>query len=581
MKTFQSLGLSENILENLKSIGFETPTPVQEKTIPVLLENSCDLIAQAQTGTGKTAAFGLPLLDLIEVNQGRNPQALILSPTRELGLQIAEQLKLLSGKRLEKEIQVVYGGAPITKQMRDLKSKPSIIVATPGRLMDLMRRRAVNLNELKYLILDEADEMLSMGFLDDIDYIFQESPDEKNTWLFSATMPKEIRTIIKRYMHDPVDVQVNKINKTNQDIEHLYVQVTSSNKLPALRRFLDLDPSMRGVMFCRTKRETQEIADTLTNEGYGVEPLHGDLSQSAREQAMSRFKARNMQLLIATDVAARGIDVDNLSHVIHHKLPTQTEIYTHRSGRTGRAGKKGISLVFVNSKEMRQIKAIEKDLQVTFKQAMIPEFDEVVGNRLKLWTQEVISTDPQGHNAELFHQALEEFKELSKEDLIERMVQMKFGDVQSKSKEGNLNDTGAKRDESRKGYTRFFVNLGKIDGIDAPDVVDILAEVSQCPAKSIQDLKFLKNCTFFNVEDKYANGFGQKFDGVQIGGRDLRVNRDNDDNAGSRKSKDGFKSKSRSRSGGGRKPRREGQGGSGGPRGKSSPRKRTSSKRRY
>ena len=358
MNKFSKLGLSDSTVEVLDQLGYETPTEIQSQAIPLLLSKaSSDFIGLAQTGTGKTAAFGLPLIELVDT-EDKKTQALILAPTRELGQQTGQQLKMFASKNKQLNVEVVYGGAAITNQIKALKKPTQIVVATPGRLIDLVKRKAVKLQDIKYVILDEADEMLNMGFKEEIDEILSHVEGEHATWLFSATMPKEIRRIIKKFMSDPVEISVNSDQKSNIDITHQYVVTTTANKLAAIRRFLDIHPEMRGIMFCRTKLTTQELANDLGNLGYGVEALHGDLSQAQRDAVMQRFKARSMQLLIATDVAARGIDVNDLTHVLHQRLPDQLDAYTHRSGRTGRAGKKGISIAFVNPREVGRIKDI-------------------------------------------------------------------------------------------------------------------------------------------------------------------------------------------------------------------------------
>jgi len=357
LNNFSKLGLSQSTIEVLDQLGFVNPTPIQDKSIPMLLgKDPTDFIGIAQTGTGKTAAFGLPLIDLIDV-ENKTTQALIMAPTRELGQQTAQYLTDFSRNNKNLNIEVVYGGAAITNQIKALKKPTQIVVATPGRLLDLIKRKAVNLNNVRYVVLDEADEMLNMGFKEDIDKILSHTQEDGVIWLFSATMPPEIRKIISKYMHAPVEVAINTHEKINKDISHKYVTTKTTNKIPALRRFLDIQPDMRGIMFCRTRRETQQISDDLGHLGYSVEALHGDLSQAQRDAVMKRFKTRSMQLLIATDVAARGIDVSDLTHVIHHTLPDQLDYYTHRSGRTGRAGKKGVSLVFINPREGRRIHA--------------------------------------------------------------------------------------------------------------------------------------------------------------------------------------------------------------------------------
>ncbi|MEQ9008488.1 MAG: DEAD/DEAH box helicase, partial [Ekhidna sp.] len=388
MNKFQSLGLSQSITDVLEKMGFTTPTPVQEQSIPLLLtENPTDFIGLAQTGTGKTAAFGLPLIDLIDSGSSHT-QALIMAPTRELGQQTAKQLKDFASSDRRLNVEVVYGGAAIVNQIKALKKPTQIVVATPGRLLDLIKRKAIKLDQVRYVVLDEADEMLNMGFQEAIDDILSHTPPERVTWLFSATMPAEIRRIVKKYMTSPKEVSVNSAEKSNKDIAHKFVITKVKNKLPALKRFLDREPEMRGIMFCRTKRETQEISDELSNIGYGVEALHGDLSQAQRDAVMKRFKAKSMQLLIATDVAARGIDVNDLTYVIHHTLPDQLESYTHRSGRTGRAGNKGISLAFINPRESRKISEIERKINVKFDQLEVPSIDEMQSSRIKNWADQ-------------------------------------------------------------------------------------------------------------------------------------------------------------------------------------------------
>jgi ATP-dependent RNA helicase DeaD len=360
------------VIEVLEKLGFEQPTPIQEQAIPMLLGNNpTDFIGLAQTGTGKTAAFGLPLVELIDTDN-RNIQALIMAPTRELGQQTAKQLVSFASNDRKLNVECVYGGANISAQIKAMKGPVQILVATPGRLLDLMKRKAVRLDDVRYVVLDEADEMLNMGFKEDIDEILEHTPEQRVTWLFSATMPKEIRRIVKKYMEAPLEVHINAEQKTNENISHAYVVTKASNKIPALRRFLDVQPDMRGILFCRTRRETQQIADDLGDMGYSVEALHGELSQGQRDAVMKRFKTRSMQMLIATDVAARGIDVNDLTHVLHHTLPDQLESYTHRSGRTGRAGKTGISLVFINSREGRKLSELEKKIGVTFERVEVP-----------------------------------------------------------------------------------------------------------------------------------------------------------------------------------------------------------------
>ena len=544
-------------------MGFETPTPIQEQAIPVLLEDPPkDLIGLAQTGTGKTAAFGLPLVERIDYSR-RATQALVLAPTRELGQQTAAQITEFASNNDDLNVLVVYGGAAISRQIYALKKPTHIIVATPGRLLDLIDRGAVDLSEVKYVVLDEADEMLNMGFKEDIDSILDNTLDDRVTWLFSATMPADIRKISKKYMKDPVEISVNTEHKVNKDITHQFIVTKTADKLPALRRFLDLNPNMRGVMFCRTKRLTQQLADQLAHMGYGVESLHGDLSQAQRDAVMRRFKNRSMQLLLATDVAARGIDVSDLTHVFHHTLPDQLESYTHRSGRTGRAGKKGISLAFINSREGRKIREIEKKNQVTFEKIEVPSIDELKDKRLDHWAQQILSIEYNQGAGEAYGKLKDSFESVSKEDLLQLLISRELNLLTSEEKEaddlnyrqasdrkerGRDRDGRGKRDlagrgkdgerperrsrprRAQEGYNRYFINIGTVDGAGKGDLIEFITEVGSVPAKSLGQITMQKNCSYFDIEDGRDRGLGQRFHGISVKGRAIRVNRDNDDN---------------------------------------------------
>ena len=390
MNTFNQLGLSSPVLKALTEMGFETPTDIQAQAIPQLLEADRDLIGLANTGTGKTAAFGLPLLERIDTS-ARFTQALVLAPTRELGQQIAQQLEAF-GKYLPKvNTLAVYGGAAISTQMRALRQPQHIIIATPGRLIDLIERKAVDLSRLQYLVLDEADEMLNMGFKEAIDRILSFAPKNRSTWLFSATMPNEIKRIVNRYMNNPVEVKVDSNHQVNVNIEHQYTVVSQANKMEALVRFFDADPEMRGLVFCRTKHETKKLAEKLVQKNYKVDALHGNLSQPQRDRVMRRFRDRQVQILIATDVAARGIDVNDLSHVFHHTLPDDFSYYTHRSGRTARAGKTGISIAFVNGGEVYKVQQIERQLGIRFSKESIPNGIDIADQRVETWCLDVLN----------------------------------------------------------------------------------------------------------------------------------------------------------------------------------------------
>ncbi|WP_421976103.1 DEAD/DEAH box helicase [Roseivirga seohaensis] len=530
MNNFSKLGLSQSIIEVLDQLGFDTPTPVQEKAIPMLLQNDpTDFIGLAQTGTGKTAAFGLPLIDLIDLDDPTT-QAIVMAPTRELGQQTAQQLVSFAKNNRALNIEVVYGGAAIMGQIMALKRPTQIIVATPGRLIDLIKRKAVNLENVKYVVLDEADEMLNMGFKEDIDEILSYTQENRVTWLFSATMPKEIRRIVSKYMDNPLEVAVNTEQKSNVDITHKYVITKAANKIPSLKRFLDIQPDMRGIMFCRTKRETQEIADELGQMGYGVEALHGDLSQAQRDAVMKRFKTRSMQLLIATDVAARGIDVNDLTHVLHHSIPDQLESYTHRSGRTGRAGNKGTSLVFINPRESRKITELERRIKVKFERIEVPTLEEMKSSRINSWANLIINTKVDDQADNILKTVSERFSDLSKEDLLKRLITTQLDHIMTPDEDVNLNEThgGSPANRDKSGFNRYFINVGEIDGMTNADIIHFLSDVSGVDRKFFGDLSLQKNCSYFDVDSTKDKGFGESFEGTEIQGRSIRVNRDED-----------------------------------------------------
>ncbi len=545
MISFKQLGLSDRILEILNSIGFEEPTPIQQKAIPQLLQpETKDFIGLAQTGTGKTGAFGLPLIDLINADNN-SVQALIMAPTRELGQQTAQQLTMFSGNYKKVNVEVVYGGAAISNQINALKRPTQIVVATPGRLLDLIRRKAISLKNIQYVVLDEADEMLNMGFKEDIDEILSHTPDSRNIWLFSATMPPDIKKIVDKFMTNPVEVSIDRGEKTNKDISHQYIVVKTSHKVPAMLRFLDLNPEMRGVMFCRTKRETQEIADAIANKGYGVEALHGDLSQKQRDSVMNRFKSRAMQLLIATDVAARGIDVNDLTHVFHHNIPDQPESYTHRSGRTARAGKKGISMALINPNEEFKVRNLEKKLKVTFEKVRIPTGTELITSRLDHWAKITSNINVNKKAMDVLTNIAPYFESLSKEELLLRLITKQLDDLHVEER-NDLNEDASSKRQDRKdrkekerstrgdsrgkssGNNRYFINLGTIDGVTSGDLVHFIAEIGNFNTSNISNLKLLKNCAYFDVDKGKDSNLGKKFEGIEIDGRAIRVNHDDD-----------------------------------------------------
>ncbi len=448
MTSFKSLGLSTNLLKALKDLNFEKPTGIQEKAIPALINQDKDLIGLAQTGTGKTAAFGLPLLDKIDPTE-KHIQALILAPTRELSQQILNQLKLFA-KYQKLHMIAVYGGASIRDQMKDLKSNPQIICATPGRLIDLINRKKINLSEIQHLVLDEADEMLNMGFKEELDEILSHTPSEKNTWLFSATMAPQIRKIVSKYMDDPIEISINAENKVNKNIQHLNLQVRRNDKPEALMRILDMNPEMRGVIFCKTRKDTQQLAEYLLSKSYKADAIHGDLSQNQRDRVMDRFKSHQLKLLIATDVAARGIDVDDLTHVIHYTLPDDKAYYTHRAGRTARAGKKGISLVFASGRDGNKLRSLEKMLKISFEEIRLPKAKDIISHRLEKYCQNLADLDlGKGVDDETFNTARTIFEELTKEALIAKILVAQRNAMGISEEDKDLRDNERPRDDGR------------------------------------------------------------------------------------------------------------------------------------
>ena len=500
MKTFQELGICDKILKAITELGYENPMPVQEQVIPHLLNEETDLVALAQTGTGKTAAFGLPVIQRIDLSL-RQPQALILSPTRELCLQIAGDLTDYSQYINGLSILPVYGGSSIESQIRTLKKGVHIIVATPGRLLDLIERRTVQLDHVSTVIMDEADEMLNMGFLDSINAILSQVPQERKMLLFSATMPREIEQIARTYMHNPQEIVVGSRNEGAENVRHVYYMVHAKDKYPALKRIADYYPSIYGIIFCRTRKETQEIADQLIADGYNADSLHGELSQTQRDAVMQKFRLRNLQLLVATDVAARGLDVTDLTHVINYGLPDDIETYTHRSGRTGRAGKSGISVAIVHSREKSKIRAIEKIIGKKFERGLVPTGEQIC-------------------EKQLFNLADRIEKVKVNEEEIKRIVSLEFNrlidyyrdtpdlDIPDentrKPKEGNNAKEGKKgRDKdirtAEAGFERIYINLGKAHGFFPPNLIDMIN--SLVPGRiNIGRIDLLPAYSLFDVE---------------------------------------------------------------------------------
>lgn len=550
--TFEELGLKEEVLTSLTELGFETPTPIQEKAIPHLLGEESDFVGLAQTGTGKTAAFGLPLVSKIDTTM-RKPQGLIICPTRELCLQISKDIKSYA-KRTDVSVVAVYGGTDIRKQMRDIKSGVNIVVATPGRLCDLVNRKALHLADIETVVLDEADEMLNMGFKEDIDFILDQTPVERNVWLFSATMPKEVANIAKNYMDKPLEVAIGHKNQTNENISHICFSIQERDRYRALKRLIDFNPNIYGLIFCRTRRETAEVAERLGKEGYSAEPLHGDLSQQQRDRVMDRFRKKNLQLLVATDVAARGIDVDDITHVINYNLPDEIENYTHRSGRTARAGKKGESLVLISTRESNKIRIIEKKIRTTFIQGTIPTAEEVCEIQLKKLIHNVVSAEVKEDDMEKFMpMVMEQFDGLSKEEVVKLFVSAEFnkfieyyeraGDLNAKggrdrgerndrrdrgrgerSDRGERRDRGGRdRDRSDANKTRFFVNLGKKDGLNPGGLLRVVCDSTGLNSGSFGKIDILSSYSFFEADNDFTDKILSNVNGAEYEGNEVNV----------------------------------------------------------
>jgi ATP-dependent RNA helicase DeaD len=526
MINFELLGLSKPVLRAIAELGYETPTPIQEQAIPVMLGGTQDVVALAQTGTGKTAAFGLPLADLLEFGE-RHTQALVLAPTRELCMQITRDLQGFTKYQNGANVVAIYGGASIDGQIREMRKGPQIVVATPGRLVDMIERNIVDLSKIEFVVLDEADEMLTMGFKDDLDMILSQTPKEKNTWLFSATMPNEVQRISRSYMKEPFEVTVGTKNSGNENIEHLYYVVHAKDRYLALKRIADFNPDIFAIVFCRTKAETQQVADALIKDGYNADALHGDLSQAQRDFVMKRYRSRSLQMLVATDVAARGIDVNDVTHVINYNMPDEIESYTHRSGRTARAGKTGVSIAIIHSKEIGKIRTIEKLIKRKFTQAQIPTGFEVCEQQLLALVKRV-------HNVEVNEKSIErylpavfaELEELSREDIIKRFVSIefnRFADYYRNAPDLNTNAQGDDRRASAPGVVKMYMNIGQMDGFDNESMKEFIAENAEI---SVQDITWtdLKNTfTLIEVRNEVMDKIVDTIHGAQYRGRTVRV----------------------------------------------------------
>lgn len=542
MNLFEGLGLNENLVKAVTDLGFETPSPIQEKAIPFLLSGTTDFVGLAQTGTGKTAAFGLPLLQLIDPTN-RYPQALIVCPTRELCLQICNDLQAYKKYLKNISVEPVYGGASIVMQMRALRKGVHIVVATPGRLIDMIERKAIDLEKVHYVVLDEADEMLNMGFRDDIDFVLKNTPNRQSTWLFSATMPQEVRNISKKFMSQPKEVTVGKKNTVNVNIAHQYFVTPAQSRYETLKRLIDFNPDMYGIVFTRTKLDAQEIAEKLSKEGYDIEPLHGDLSQQQRDKVMQRFRNKTIQILIATDVAARGIDVDGITHVINYELPDDIEVYTHRSGRTARAGKSGICLSLCTTRETFKIRQLEKMVNAEFFRLDIPSGKDVCRKQFFHFMDRLIKTDISSGNYETYMPDLiKQFEDISKEEVLKRVAALEFDhflkyyenadDLNVKiDRDRRQNTTTTRQVRSEKqsfprdgGYTKLFINIGTKDGFYKASLLQYILDESNLKKEVLGRIDLREMNTWLEVDKNAAPKMIKSLDGKTYNGRSIRMN---------------------------------------------------------
>ena len=525
MNLFEQLGLDEPILKAISDMGFETPSEIQQKAIPTLLANGADMVALAQTGTGKTAAFGFPLLQLIDADS-RVTQGLILSPTRELCLQIASELRNYAKYLPKVNVVAVYGGASIEEQARSLKKGAQIIVATPGRMQDMIRRNFVDISHINYCVLDEADEMLNMGFYEDITAILSHTPQEKSTWLFSATMPNEVAKIARKFMRKPIEITVGTRNQATNTVQHEYYIVSGRHRYQALKRLADANPDIFSVVFCRTKRDTQAVAEKLIEDGYNAAALHGDLSQNQRDLVMKSFRARQIQMLVATDVAARGIDVDDITHVIHYQLPDEIETYNHRSGRTGRAGKSGISMVILPKSEVKKIKTIEKMIGQPFEQKQLPSGMEICEIQLYHLANNLKNTEVNPAIDDYLPAIYKELQEVNRDELIKKIFSVEFTRFFNYYKNAENLSVENER-ESRSGgnsdEVRYFINIGERDGYDWKSLKDFLKATLNLGRDDVFKVDVKNSFSFFNTDADLSDLVMSTFTDFQMDGRFINV----------------------------------------------------------
>ena len=544
MNAFEELGLNEQLVKAIADLGFETPTPIQEKAIPILLSGTTDFVGLAQTGTGKTAAFGMPLLQLIDISQ-KHPQALIVCPTRELCLQICNDLTQYKTYLRGLVAEAVYGGASIVMQIRALKKGVHIVVATPGRLIDMIERKAIDLEKVKYVVLDEADEMLNMGFRDDIDFVLKNTIRRESTWMFSATMPPEVKAISRNFMKDPKEVTVGKKNTANVNIDHQYFITPAHSRYETLKRLVDFNPGMYGIIFTRTKADAQDVTEKLVKEGYDIEALHGDLTQQQRDKVMARFRQKSIQLLIATDVAARGIDVDGITHVINFELPDDMEVYTHRSGRTARAGKSGICITICHSREAYKIRQIEKMINAQFHRLDIPSGKDVCRKQFFHFMDKLMQADiSHGEYETYLPDLLEKFNAVSKEEVLKRVAALEFNhflkyyqnaddlntrtDFRERKFEGTTRDSGVRREQPvykrDNGFTRLFINLGTKDGFYKASFLQFILDESNLKKEVLGKVDIREMNTWVEIDKTAAPKMIKSIDGSKHNGRLVRCN---------------------------------------------------------
>ena len=585
MSTFLELGLKEPINKALTDLGYEKPTVIQEKAIPQIITSTDDLKAFAQTGTGKTAAFSLPILELADDTK-KNTQAIILSPTRELAVQIGNNIKEFAKYMPNIKVVTVYGGANIEEQIRGLKRGAQIVVGTPGRTVDLINRRALKLGNIEWLVLDEADEMLNMGFKDELDKVLDATPETKQTLLFSATFPREVEAIARNYMTKPVEITSGQKNTGSDDVSHEYYLVTERTRYQALKRIADLNPNIYAIIFCRTRRETQEVADNLIKDGYNADALHGELSQAQRDSVMGKFRKKTVQILVATDVAARGLDVNSLTHVINHKLPDQIENYTHRSGRTGRAGKTGISIALVSNKEKGRIGAIERIIKKKFVQGKVPSGKEICQNQLMHLIDKVNAIEVKQSEIEDFLPSIyEKLEGLSREELIQKFVSLEFNSFLSYYENArDLNDlsskdTGRNGRGSNENMTRFFINIGRKDSLNPARLIGLINDQKITDNIEIGAIDILDTFSFFEIDKKFEEQTLNSFSENQpeFSGRGVNIEITKKERGGGRRR--GGKKPFGNRDGGGFGRRRSSEKSSGGRRSENNNKNRSSSRR--